>query len=233
MERRAPGAASAERGAAMGTTRRMGSIWRFFCSTLSGASRLALLNPLGVSSARWVSAPARGGRVKQRIESCKIAAFAGPSRPPDISSDAIRIPLRQAALYSPNVRPRLQRAGERFIAVETVPIRQLHGFIADGTGVARCVPGDRGSDYNKFGATTALTTLLCLLPSADLRSLPLSGAQKLVLSGIAASFLIYLLALVTEGLSKAELMYPAAAACLPVLVGGVTGLMSLLHREDG
>jgi hypothetical protein len=34
-------------------------------------------------------------------------------------------------------------------------------------------------------------------------------------------------------LSKAGLMPPLAAAALPALFGGVTGLVTLLYQEDG
>ena len=55
----------------------------------------------------------------------------------------------------------------------------------------------------------------------------------MVLSGIAAGFLLYVLSKVTEDLSKADLMHPVAAAWLPVVVGGVTGFVALLYQEDG
>jgi lipopolysaccharide export system permease protein len=55
----------------------------------------------------------------------------------------------------------------------------------------------------------------------------------MVLSGIAAGFLLYVLSKVTEDLSKAELLHPAVAAWLPVLSGGLTGFVVLLYQEDG
>ena len=61
----------------------------------------------------------------------------------------------------------------------------------------------------------------------------MGGVQKMVLSGVGAGFLLYVLSKVTEDLSKAELMHPVAAAWLPVLVGGVTGFVALLYQEDG
>jgi lipopolysaccharide export system permease protein len=57
--------------------------------------------------------------------------------------------------------------------------------------------------------------------------------QKIVLAGIAAGFLLYVLAKVTGDLSKAGMMAPMAAAGLPAAVGGVTGLIALLYQEDG
>src|SRR5206468_10379988 len=59
------------------------------------------------------------------------------------------------------------------------------------------------------------------------------GVPKMVLSGITAGFLLYVLSKVTEDLSKAELMHPAAAAWLPVLAGGLTGFVALLYQEGG
>jgi lipopolysaccharide export system permease protein len=55
----------------------------------------------------------------------------------------------------------------------------------------------------------------------------------MVLSGIGVGFLIYILAKVTGDLTKAELMSPMVAAATPVMLGGLTGLLALLHQEDG
>jgi lipopolysaccharide export system permease protein len=55
----------------------------------------------------------------------------------------------------------------------------------------------------------------------------------MILSGVTAGFLLYVLSKVTDDLSKAELMHPVAAAWLPVVVGGLTGLVALLYQEDG
>jgi lipopolysaccharide export system permease protein len=55
----------------------------------------------------------------------------------------------------------------------------------------------------------------------------------MILSGVASGFLLYVLSKVTEDMTKAELMHPAAAAWLPVLAGGLTGFIALLYQEDG
>ena len=53
----------------------------------------------------------------------------------------------------------------------------------------------------------------------SLRFFRFGGVQKMVLSGVGAGFLLYVLSKVTEDLSKAELMHPIAAAWLPVCRG--------------
>jgi lipopolysaccharide export system permease protein len=55
----------------------------------------------------------------------------------------------------------------------------------------------------------------------------------MVLGGVVVSFLLYVLSKVTGDLSKAGLMPPVVAAALPPLVGGLTGLITLLYQEDG
>ena len=72
-----------------------------------------------------------------------------------------------------------------------------------------------------------------LAASVSLRFFRFGGVPQMVLGGIAAGFLLYVISKVTEDMSKAELMHPVAAAWLPVLVGGVTGFVALLYLEDG
>jgi lipopolysaccharide export system permease protein len=54
-----------------------------------------------------------------------------------------------------------------------------------------------------------------------------------VLTGLAAGFFLYVLAKITGDLSKAGILPPFAAAALPTMIGGITGVMSLLYQEDG
>jgi lipopolysaccharide export system permease protein len=75
--------------------------------------------------------------------------------------------------------------------------------------------------------------MVMLAASVSLRFFRFGGVQKMVLSGVGAGFLLYILSKVTEDLSKAELMHPLAAAWLPVCVGGLAGFMALLYQEDG
>ncbi len=75
--------------------------------------------------------------------------------------------------------------------------------------------------------------MVLLAAAVSLRFFRFGGVQKMILSGVGSGFLLYVLSKVTDDLSKAELMHPAAAAWLPVAVGGLTGLLALLYQEDG
>ena len=78
-----------------------------------------------------------------------------------------------------------------------------------------------------------LAAMVILAAAVSLRFFRFGGVQKMILSGIFAGFMIYVLSKIAEDLAKAELMHPVAAAWLPVFVGGVTGFVALLFQEDG
>jgi len=67
----------------------------------------------------------------------------------------------------------------------------------------------------------------------SLRFFRFGGVQKMVLSGITAGFMLFVLSKFTEDMSKAELIAPVMAAWIPVLVGSLTGFVALLYQEDG
>ena len=78
-----------------------------------------------------------------------------------------------------------------------------------------------------------LAAMVFLAAAVSIRFFRFGGVQKMILSGVASGFLLYVLSKVTEDMTKAELMHPAAAAWLPVLAGSLTGFIALLYQEDG
>jgi lipopolysaccharide export system permease protein len=78
-----------------------------------------------------------------------------------------------------------------------------------------------------------LAAMVLLAASVSLRFFRFGGVQKMVLGGISAGFLLFVLSKITEDMSKSGLMSPVAAAWIPVVVGGLTGFVALLYQEDG
>jgi lipopolysaccharide export system permease protein len=120
-----------------------------------------------------------------------------------------------------------------FATPESVSFWELPEYIASSENSGVSAAGYR-LQYQKLLSRPFLFAAMVLLASAvSLRFFRLGGVQKMVLGGIAAGFLLYVLSKATEDLSKAELMHPITAAWLPVVVGSLTGLLALLHQEDG
>ena len=78
-----------------------------------------------------------------------------------------------------------------------------------------------------------LVAMTLIAATVSMRFARMGQSATMILGGIAAGFLLYVMSKVTEDLSKAELLHPAAAAWLPVLAGGLTGFVVLLYQEDG
>jgi lipopolysaccharide export system permease protein len=142
-------------------------------------------------------------------------------------------PLRVENAYRLNTNLTLAQVRESFATPETVPFWQLPGYIgmADKAGLAAA--GYR-LQYNELIARPFLLSAMVLLAAAvSLRFFRFGGVQKMILSGICAGFLLFVLQKITEDMSKSELIAPMVAAWIPVLVGSLTGFVVLLYQEDG
>jgi lipopolysaccharide export system permease protein len=120
-----------------------------------------------------------------------------------------------------------------FSTPETVSFWQLPTYIRSSESSGFATAGYRLQYQKLLAQPFLLAAMVMLAASVSLRFFRFGGVQKMVLSGVGAGFLLYVLSKVTEDLSKAELMHPIAAAWLPVFVGGLTGFMALLYQEDG
>ncbi|WP_213774702.1 LPS export ABC transporter permease LptG [Bradyrhizobium sp. dw_78] len=120
-----------------------------------------------------------------------------------------------------------------FSTPETVSFWQLPSYIRSSESSGFATAGYRLQYHKLIAQPFLLAAMVMLAASVSLRFFRFGGVQKMVLSGVGAGFLLYVLSKVTEDLSKAELMHPIAAAWLPVAVGGLTGFLALLYQEDG
>ena len=141
-------------------------------------------------------------------------------------------PVTQPILYvETSLTP--AQARNSFSTPETVSFWQLPSYIRSSESSGFATAGYK-LQYQKLIAQPFLLVAMVMLAAAvSLRFFRMGGVQKMVLSGVASGFLLYVLSKVTEDLSKAELMHPIAAAWLPVCVGGLSGFMALLYQEDG
>jgi len=126
-----------------------------------------------------------------------------------------------------------EQVRESFATPETVPFWELPQYIKIAEHAGLGASGYRLQFQKLLARPFLLTAMVFLAAAVSLRFFRFGGVQKMVLSGVASGFLLYVLSKVTEDLSKAELMHPVAAAWLPVLVGGLTGFIALLFQEDG
>ena len=153
--------------------------------------------------------------------------------------------LEDARIYSPGKAPdleptytlptnlTLEQVRESFATPETVPFWQLPSYIELADRAGLLAAGYRLQYQQLLARPFLLAAMVLLAASVSLRFFQFGGVQKMVLSGISAGFLLFVLSKITEDMSKSELMSPVAAAWIPVVIGGLTGFVALLYQEDG
>ena len=170
---------------------------------------------------------------KQRIEARAAVLEPGVWRLQDAHIYALgALPAEQPVyLLKTSLTP--EQVRESFATPETVPFWELPLYIKIAEHAGLVAAGYRLQFQKLLARPFLLVAMVFLAAGVSLRFFRFGGVQKLVLSGMAAGFLLYVLSKVTDDLSKAGLMHPVAAAWLPVLAGGLTGFVALLYQEDG
>jgi lipopolysaccharide export system permease protein len=173
------------------------------------------------------------GHFQQRIEARAASLENGYWLLEDARIYVSGNPLRVEDSYRLPTNLTLEQVRESFATPETVPFWQLPTYIemADRAGLEAA--GYRLQYYLLLARPFLLAAMVLLAASVSLRFFRFGGVQKMVLSGISAGFLLFVLSKITEDMSKSELMSPIAAAWTQVLIGGLTGFVVLLFQEDG
>jgi lipopolysaccharide export system permease protein len=173
------------------------------------------------------------GHFQQRIEARAAELEQGYWRLDDAHVYSSGSPPQTADHYRLGTNLTLAQVQESFATPETVPFWQLPRYIAMADKAGLAAAGYR-LQYSELIARPFLLCAMVLLAAAvSLRFFRFGGVQKMVLSGICAGFILFVLQKITEDMSKAELISPIVGAWTPVVVGGLTGFLALLYQEDG
>ena len=173
------------------------------------------------------------GHFKQRIEARAAMLEPGVWRLQDARINELGVLPVDHPVFGLKTNLTPEQVRESFATPETVPFWELPLYIKIAEHAGLAAAGYRLQFQKLLARPFLLVAMVFLAAAVSLRFFRFGGVQKMVLSGVALGFLLYVLSKVTEDLSKAELMHPVAAAWLPVLAGGLTGFIALLYQEDG
>lgn len=139
------------------------------------------------------------------------------------SIPSIRIPT--------NLKPELVQ--ERLARPETIPFYELPAKIA----AARSFGISANSFSMQFHSLMALPFLLVAMTliaaTVSLRFARLGQSSVMILGGISAGFLLYVVSVLVRAFGNAGLVPPVIAAWIPVVVASFFGITFLLYKEDG
>jgi lipopolysaccharide export system permease protein len=173
------------------------------------------------------------GRFKERIEAKSATHEPGFWRLRDVRVYAIGKPPLDRDSYMLSTHLTTEQVRESFSTPDTLSFWQLPLYIQIAERAGLPATGYQLQYQKLLARPFLLVAMFLIAASVSLRFFRFGGVQKMVLSGMAAGFLLYVLQKMTDDLTKAELMSPIAAAWLPAWVGAVIGLVALLYQEDG
>ncbi|MFC0217331.1 lipopolysaccharide export system permease protein [Pseudochelatococcus lubricantis] len=78
-----------------------------------------------------------------------------------------------------------------------------------------------------------LVAMVLVAASVSLRFFRFGGVAKLVLGGVAAGFVLYVVTEIMQDLGGAGILSPTIAAWFSGVVGSLLGVLALLYQEDG
>jgi lipopolysaccharide export system permease protein len=173
------------------------------------------------------------GHFLQRIEAKSALLGEGAWRLSDVRLYSTGAPPRDADAYILKTSLSPEQVRESFATPDTVPFWDLPLYIQIAEHAGLGAAAYRLQFWKLVFRPLVLSAMVLLAAAVSLRFFRFGGIQKMILSGVGAGFLLYVLSKVTDDLSKADLMHPLASASMPVVVGGLTGLVALLYQEDG
>jgi lipopolysaccharide export system permease protein len=172
------------------------------------------------------------GEFKERIEAPEADLQPGAWRLKKARLYALNSPPQDFDTYLLPTRITREQVAENFAAPDTVGFWHLPTFIrAEDTGLSAA--GYRLQYQILIARPFLLAAMILLAASVSMRAFRFGGVPQRILMGFAAGFSLFVLSKVTGDLSKADLLWPVLAAWLPVAAGGLSGLLVLLHEEDG
>jgi lipopolysaccharide export system permease protein len=193
------------------------------------ASRRQGIELGGVSIFRYDEA----GHFRDRIEAKSAVLEPGYWRLDEARIYSSEAPPTELESYRLKTTLTAAQVGESFATPETVSFWDLSSYIQLAENAGLTASAYRLQFYQLLVQPFYFAAMVLLAAAVSLRFFRFGGVQKMVLGGIAGGFFLYVLAKIAGDLSKAGMVPPLAAATLPALLGGVTGVMTLLYQEDG
>jgi lipopolysaccharide export system permease protein len=170
---------------------------------------------------------------QERIEAKSAQLESGYWHLIDVTVYTVRSPPRQYPTYRLITNLTLEQVRESFATPDSVSFWSLPQYIQLAESAGLAASGYKLQYHLLLARPFLLAAMVLLAASVSLRFFRFGGVTRMILSGVIAGFLLYVLSKVTEDMSKAALIHPVAAAWLPVLAGSLTGFVALLYLEDG
>lgn len=122
---------------------------------------------------------------------------------------------------------------QRFTSPESVPFWDLQSVIEQTERAGLDATRYRLQRDVLMARPLLFIAMVFVAASVSLRFFRFGGVAKMVLGGVAAGFMLYVVTELMEDLGGSGLVSPLLAAWFPAVLGSLLGTLALLYQEDG
>jgi lipopolysaccharide export system permease protein len=122
---------------------------------------------------------------------------------------------------------------ERFARPEAIPMFELRRKIEAARAFGLSADAFSMRYHSLLALPALLVAMTLIAATVSMRFVRLGQSAPMILSGVLAGFLLYVVSVLVKAFGSAGFVPPPLAAWFPVLVAGLVGVTFLLHKEDG
>jgi lipopolysaccharide export system permease protein len=126
-----------------------------------------------------------------------------------------------------------EQVSQSFSSAETIPFWQLPQLVERTEKAGLDATRYRLQFQSLLARPLLFVAMVFIAASVSLRFFRFGGVARMVLGGVAAGFVLYVVTQLVEDLGSAGLLSASVAAWSPAVVGSLLGTLALLYQEDG
>ncbi len=122
---------------------------------------------------------------------------------------------------------------EQFAMPETIPFFELPGKIEAARSFGLSANAFSMQYHSLLALPPLLVAMTLIAATVSMRFARLGQSALMILGGVLAGFLLYVVTVMVKALGSSGFVLPAVAAWTPVVIAAFFGVTFLLHKEDG
>lgn len=199
--------------------------------TFIGAARFAKRGLL-LSDATFLEL-GQDGRIMRRVDARRAELASGNWNLKDA------IVIREGQTPRPQERMRIKSnlvpayVEEQFASPELIPFYELPRKIAASRSFGLSGNAFATHFHSLLALPALLVAMTLIAATVSMRFARMGQSATIILGGILAGFLLYVVSVLVKAFGNAGFVPPVAAAWIPVLVASFFGVTFLLYKEDG
>jgi lipopolysaccharide export system permease protein len=153
--------------------------------------------------------------------------------------------LRDARVFSPQAEP---QEYDTYLVSTNLTLEQVRGRLASPDSLSFWSLPEAIEATERAGLRTEryrlqyqvllarpllLIAMVVIAAVVSLRMFRFGGVGKMIVSGVVAGFLLYVVSRLAEELGEGGIIHPVVAAWFPAVFGALMGCLVLLYQEDG